>query len=240
MAASASHSKSALNAKSSSWQLPCYLKSTSVLPVVSANKWSAKWLSLERHTNRHQGQADNVTEEANQERLIEMQAGWLDGFLMGVVEDPETFPWKVAYEDECPIYASNPPKKGRAPKGTILYTNRPYCSTKWSMLAVVSLEGPVKVDVIEGSATDEECVNFFLEAQHYPEYPELGGEAVCDLLEEGWVLLFDRLGRSGRKKYPTAQHFNREVKGAFHDNGIGLGHLPPKGSELDPEEHYNH
>jgi hypothetical protein len=108
------------------------------------------------------------------------------------------------------------------------------------MLAVVSLEGPVKVDVIEGSATDEECVNFFLEAQHYPEYPELGGEAVCDLLEEGWVLLFDRLGRSGRKKYPTAQHFNREVKGAFHENGIGLGHLPPKGSELDPEEHYNH
>ena len=57
----------------------------------------------------------------------------------------------------------------------------------------------------------------------------------CDMEQAIW----DRLGRAGRAKQPKSQHWNPEIKRKFHEHGVGLAHLPPKGCEMDPIEKAN-
>jgi hypothetical protein len=47
-------------------------------------------------------------------------------------------------------------------------------------------------------------------------------------LEQGNVLLWDRLGGGGRQKRKTAQHFNKEVRSAYKDMGVRIVYLPRK------------
>ena len=54
--------------------------------------------------------------------------------------------------------------------------------------------------------------------------------------QKGDVLLWDRLGKSGRCKNPKSQHYNPEVVQSIKDRGAEVWYLPPKGKYFNPAE----
>lgn len=59
---------------------------------------------------------------------------------------------------------------------------------------------------------------------------------LCPLLEAGDVVFWDRYGRSGRAKDPTAHHFSPKARAAIEARGATLMLLPPAGKYFDPIE----
>ena len=53
------------------------------------------------------------------------------------------------------------------------------------------------------------------------------------------ILIWDRLGRSGRSLNPCKQHCNPEVIAALNEKQIKEVKLPPKGHEANPIELFN-
>ena len=67
----------------------------------------------------------------------------------------------------------------------------------------------------------------------------LGGPPAVQLIQRGYLLLWDRLGRAGRAHNPKKQHYNPAIKLALFLLGIGCALLPPKGAEFNPIELFN-
>lgn len=144
------------------------------------------------------------------------------------------------YEDECNIPLRVLPKKGRVRKGRPLFGRTPYIAMKPSVLAVISSKSWIKVDVINGSVTDTEFKRFCLEEQDPDELaPNLGGPALQRLLPSDSFLIWDRLGRSGRKVQPSKLHYNPEIHEKLQEKNIMVKMLPPKGHDLNPVELFN-
>ncbi len=61
-------------------------------------------------------------------------------------------------------------------------------------------------------------------------------EILAPNLKEGDVVIWDRLGRSGLAKNPTAQHFSPIAKSLIEDRGSRIVFLPPKGKFFNPIE----
>jgi hypothetical protein len=62
-------------------------------------------------------------------------------------------------------------------------------------------------------------------------------ERVVPHVVEDTVVIWDQLGRAGRKANPDKQHFNPEVRAAIEQKGGKLWLLPPYGKFWNPAEH---
>jgi hypothetical protein len=72
-----------------------------------------------------------------------------------------------------------------------------------------------------------------LKTEEFEDYVE---NTLVPLLEEGDVVYWDRWGRSGQAKNPTAHHFSPKARKLIQDAGAKLVLLPPTGKLLDPIE----
>ena len=147
---------------------------------------------------------------------------------------------KMFYEDECPIFESQLPRKGRTLRGEPLFVRQPYRPCRYTFIAVISVKGVVKADLIKGNMNDAAFRAFCLETQEPTiDSPNLGGPPLATLLPPQSFLIWDRLGRSGRSKNPTAMHYNPEIHHALSESRIAVKLLPPKGCLLNPIELFN-
>ena len=75
----------------------------------------------------------------------------------------------------------------------------------------------------KGSFTTEEFDNYV-------------SRILCPKLNEGDVVIWDRLGKSGKALNPIAHHFSPKAKKAIERRGATLMILPPYGKYMDPIE----
>lgn len=61
-------------------------------------------------------------------------------------------------------------------------------------------------------------------------------ESLIPCLRPGEVVIWDRLGRSGRCRFPVKQHYNPRARQLIEEKGCQLMILPPKGKYFDPIE----
>ena len=134
----------------------------------------------------------------------------------------EDRPGAPGLSDETPIYGNEGKKKGRSPRGKKLYRFRPRHATRYTLHCYSRQNEVVYWELCKKNADDGEILRVI--------------KAVAPLINEGDVLLWDQLGRSGRAKNPTAQHFNPEAISEIEDRGATVIHLPPLGKYLDPLE----
>jgi hypothetical protein len=103
-----------------------------------------------------------------------------------------------------------------------------------SIWGVMSHRGFLKLWVTEESGNDDTCRRFFCETQ--PD-SDIGSDApLFDLLPPSSFVLVDRLGRSGRCKFPIAEHYSPYIKARFNQAKKGYLCLPPSGALLNPIE----
>jgi transposase len=126
------------------------------------------------------------------------------------------------YEDESGIHNPPPPKKARARRGKRVNVTRPYRACKYTLHVWAKQDSVMHWDLRKKNANDDEIV-------------AVADEAVPKL-KEGEVVIWDRLGRSGRSLNPMKQHYNPEVIAAIEARGATVRHLPPKGMYLNPVE----
>jgi transposase len=126
------------------------------------------------------------------------------------------------YEDETPIYANEAPQKGRARRGKKLYRTRKRYSRKYVLHVYAKRTGVIYWELSEKNANDMEIQRIVQNALPF--------------IRKGDVLLWDRLGRSGRARNPKSQHYNPDVLAAIKSKGAKVLFLPPKAKYLNPLE----
>ena len=147
---------------------------------------------------------------------------------------------KLYFEDECPIFVGGLPDKARSRRGTAVFGRANYTPTRYSLLAVISNDKWIKVELVKGNTNDEVFRGFCLNDTPRPDFaPNLGGPPVSTLIPEGSFVVWDRLGRSGRCLNPTKIHYNPEVLEDIRTHKSKVQLLPPKGHDLNPIELFN-
>lgn len=126
------------------------------------------------------------------------------------------------YVDETAVFGNECKKKGRARVGTKLYYPRSRQSKKYTLHVYMTNEAVLHWELADKNATDAEVLRVF--------------KRVKNKLERGKTLIWDRLGRSGRAKNPTAQHYNPKIAETLRECGVDLMFLPPKGKYFNPAE----
>lgn len=127
------------------------------------------------------------------------------------------------YEDETGIPLGLAPNYGRSRVGKKIRKPNLYKGGKKYTLHVFADSSRVVYwELRKKNATDEECV------------------AVCQKavnnFKRGQTLLWDRLGKSGRKAVPDKQHFNPDIIAMFNKKGVKVVHLPPMAKYIQPLE----
>jgi len=126
------------------------------------------------------------------------------------------------HEDETPIYANEAPQKGRARRGKKLFRARKRYAKKYTLHVYAKQAGVLHWELSPKNADDNEIRRVASNALPH--------------IRRGDVLLWDRLGRSGRARNPKAQHYNPEVLAAIQSRGATIHFLPPKAKYLNPLE----
>lgn len=129
---------------------------------------------------------------------------------------------KRIYEDETGIHSNMAKKYGRAPMGKKLFRVRPHNATKYTLHVYARKDKILHWSFRKKNAIDKEVKQI--------------GKTAARKMNDGDVLLWDRLGKSGRALNPKAQHYNPEVIAAVKKRGASVVHLPPKGKYLQPLE----
>jgi len=105
---------------------------------------------------------------------------------------------------------------------------------KVTLWGVMSVKGWTKLWVTAENGNDDVCRRFFCDLQSDA---MLGGDKpLFELIGKGGILLVDRLGRSGRCKFPIAGHYQPEIKAAANAAGCGYAPLAPGGACENPCE----
>jgi hypothetical protein len=132
---------------------------------------------------------------------------------------------KRYYVDETWISAAVRRRRGRFAKGrsTAVPRNRKY--SRHTVIAAIHNHAWLHPSKIykKGSITTGEVEN-------YVRY------SLAPKLKKGDVVIWDRLGRSGRAKNPKALHFSPKSKQYITNRGARLVMLPPTGKLFDPIE----
>jgi transposase len=129
---------------------------------------------------------------------------------------------KRIYEDETPVYANEAPKRGRARRGTPIFRARSRYAKKYTLHVYAKCSGVLHWDLSDRNADTEEIERVAVDA--------------AERMEQGDVLIWDRLGRSGRALNPTSQHYSPVARAAFEACGVTMRFLPPKGKYFNPLE----
>lgn len=132
---------------------------------------------------------------------------------------------KRVYVDETRISSKVRRRKGRFPKGVAPWTPTNQKYPGHSVIAAIKDHKWLHPGEVykNGSVTTEEFENYV-------------EDILAPLLEEGDVVYWDRWGRSGRAKNPTAHHFSPTAKASIEAVGAKLKLLPPTGKHCNPIE----
>ncbi len=132
---------------------------------------------------------------------------------------------KRIYVDETFASAGLRKEKGRFPKGKkgVTPQNRKY--PRMVIIGAIRKTGFIRPSEIynKGSINTEDFENYVK-------------KKLCPLLSDGDVVLWDRHGKSGRAKNPTALHFSPKAKELIEARGATLKMLPRYGKYFDPIE----
>lgn len=133
--------------------------------------------------------------------------------------------YKRVYVDETWISAGVRRRTGRFPSGSPAWTPRNRKYPRKTVIAAVRRGGWVQPSRIynKGSITTAE-------------FEEWVQNDLAPNLEEGDVVLWDRLGKSGRALNPTAHHFSPTAAAAIAARGATLLFLPSYGKHFNPIE----
>ena len=126
------------------------------------------------------------------------------------------------YQDETAIYANESRRKMRAPKGKRAVRAKVTYAKKYTLSVYATKTSVLHWELSDKNANDAEVARV--------------AKAAVKKLKNGQVLLWDRLGRSGRARNPVKQHYNPEVIQRFNNIGVKVIHLPPLGKWLNPLE----
>lgn len=126
------------------------------------------------------------------------------------------------YGDESGIYTNDAPKTGRGRVGQRLKRKRKRHGKKYTLHTFVKRRRVLYWTLRDKNANDVEVQKVMRSAMKK--------------FDEGDVLLWDRLGKSGRCKNPKSQHYNPKVIQAIKDRGADVWYLPPKGKYFNPAE----
>lgn len=132
---------------------------------------------------------------------------------------------KRVYVDETFASAGLRKERGRFPRGkkTVTPQNRKY--PRMVIIGAIRKSGFIRPSEIYNKGS--------ISSSDFEIYVK---KKLCPLLNEGDVVLWDRYGRSGRAKNPTAYHFSPKAKADIERRGAKLKMLPPYGKYLDPIE----
>jgi transposase len=126
------------------------------------------------------------------------------------------------YVDETGIWGNVVPTKARGRLGKRVKVTRPYHASKYTLHVWTRRSSVMYWELSKHNARDDEIVRV--------------GTAAAAELSEGDVVIWDRLGRSGRSLNPVTQHYNPDVVAAIQAHGARVLYLPPKGAWLNPTE----
>lgn len=129
------------------------------------------------------------------------------------------------YIDETFISGSLSPRKGRFPTGHAPHLPKRLQSQRLTVWGCLGKQGLIRPSVIleKSSPSTEDFEQFVM-------------KDLVPFLKPGQVVLWDRWGRSGRAKNPTAHHYSPKARRAIERCGAKLVFLPPKGKYWSPIE----
>ena len=134
-------------------------------------------------------------------------------------------PWeKRVYMDESFVYNNEAPSMGRSKSGQPINRIRDKRGRRWTMYLAIRVDGLVHPPILKPENADD------VEFMKYVE------QTLIPYLRVGEVVIWDRLGRSGRAKNPCKQHYNPRARQLIEQKGCQLLILPPKGKYFDPIE----
>jgi transposase len=126
------------------------------------------------------------------------------------------------YADESAIYENEALTYGRSRKGKPIFRPRPRWAKRYTLHVYAKRSGVVYWELSRVNANTSEI--------------ERVAAWAADYLSEGDVVIWDRLGRSGRSVNPVAQHYSPVARSLFVGAGLTLEFLPPKGKYFNPIE----
>ena len=129
---------------------------------------------------------------------------------------------KRIYEDETPVYANEAPKRGRSRRGTPIIRARSRYAKKYTLHVYAKKSGVLHWELSDKNADTKEI--------------ERVAVGAANEMECGDVLIWDRLGRSGRAVNPTSQHYSQVARATFEGCGVTIKFLPPKGKYFNSLE----
>lgn len=153
----------------------------------------------------------------------------MDDRIIGETRDfylkVKDIPWeKRVYMDESFVYNNEAPSMGRSKKGAPINRIRDKRGKRLTMYLAIRVDGLVHPPILKPLNADD---------KEFMRYVE---ESLVPCLRPGEVVIWDRLGRSGRAKNPCKQHYNPVARKMIEDVGCQLMILPPKGKYFDPIE----
>ncbi len=168
---------------------------------------------------------NNYTEK----RITDGGAQKMDDRIIGETRDfylkVKDIPWnKRVYMDESFVYNNEAPSTGRSPAGEPINRVRDKRGKRWTLYLAIRVDGLVHMPILKPENADD------VEFMKYVE------QTLVPHLRFGEVVIWDRLGRSGRAKNPCKQHYNPLARQMIEDKLCQLLILPPKGKYFDPIE----
>lgn len=134
-------------------------------------------------------------------------------------------PWnKRVYMDESFVYNNEAPAYGRSLAGEPINRIRDKRGKRLTLYLAIRVDGLVHMPILKPENADD------VEFMKYVE------QTLVPHLRSGEVVIWDRLGRSGRAKNPCKQHYNPRARQMIEDKLCQLLILPPKGKYFDPIE----
>ena len=129
------------------------------------------------------------------------------------------------YVDETFASSGIKRRRGRFPKGSKPWSPRNRKYPRMVIIGAVNKEGWLHQGKIynKGSITNQDFETY-------------GKRTLCPRIGPGKTVLWDRYGRSGRAKNPTARHFSPKARRDIENTGAQLIMLPRYGKYGDPIE----
>jgi transposase len=128
------------------------------------------------------------------------------------------------YVDESFVYDNEAPKRGRAQRGQPIPRVRSRHGKRWTVYAAIREDGFVHPPIIDSQTADD------LKFYHYV------WRYLVPNLRPNEVVIWDRLGKSGRCKNPSKQHYNPGAQRLIEEKKCRILFLPPKGKLFNPIE----
>jgi len=131
---------------------------------------------------------------------------------------------KRVYVDESFVYLNEARTYGRSPKGERILRPRDRHAKRFTVYLALGYKGLVHMPYISSqNATDENFLKYVR-------------NVLSPKIRPGTVVIWDRLGRSGKSQNPSSQHYNPHAHDLLRRRKCQVLFLPPKGKFFNPIE----